>query len=268
MRAFPWLIVWSLGCVHRVEPSVDVGALVREFHAANRPTMVDGVPRSSSLPLETRASWCARLTDAAARSLGSPEEPARRTSPCAVELTPLEAHRQVPNVRVVFDVERFFAKPYAAASFDRPSRTLFLPLAALERPWWTVPATRHEWRHALVLENAPSSELARALLTTASGPEFVPDDFAFDEVLTNVCDLVDAQDERRAPPEWQPPMTARLVSWGERVLGGELDGVVVHPSGDLRLLGPFLDEAKAALGALSGSARPAGAMIERCRRGP
>lgn len=183
-------------------------ALIARFKAANRPNIVDDAPSGSVLSAAERADWCAKLI-ALAPGLPQSGDRLEGIDACAATLSP--AHPVVSGVSVKLDVGFFFAKPYAAASYDRESKTLFLPLASLYKPWSEVPATRHEWRHARLHQRALAGDaLASALMTTVHAPDYRPDGFYADEVLVNLCD-----------GEQQREMTENYV----KILRTELDAM-------------------------------------------
>jgi hypothetical protein len=97
-----------------------------------------------------------------------------------------------------------FIKPYAAASYDRASATLFLPLKALESDWSDVPATLHEWRHARIHSLARQGDIiAMALESQLTGPDYQPDAFNVDELPVNACDLLEARARNTPVEPWR-----------------------------------------------------------------
>ncbi len=190
----------------------DVAAILAELRASNKPRIVDGSPTDSVLDEAARERWCARLVRAAEHALARPGDAVKSVERCALEVAPAPARQLVAGVRVRFDAGFFFRKPYADASFDRETRTMFLPAAALEKPWDELPATQHEWLHASHDARARSGDpLALALATVISGPDYRPDAFHVDEVPVNICDLLRAYEGGGAPQAWQIEMTKHYV---------------------------------------------------------
>lgn len=246
--------------------------VIAEFKVANRPSMDRGVRGASVLSGEQRVLWCERLTALGVERLAMAHETVERLGPCALRLHASAEHQLVPGVKVHFDVERLFAKPYAAASYDRDTKVLFLPLEALVTDWTAVQATRHEWRHARISARAAKSPVAKALMAVARGPDFMPDDFFFDEAVTNVCDLVDASVAGRAPPAWQGPMTRQILTTARQLLERtpKAKGVTVDvPTKEApKLLAPLLDLLSTTLTELEAGSAPGERAIELCTNGP
>lgn len=247
---------------HTASPTQDVEALVAQFRAANRPSMTNGIPGASSMPEEERNRWCDRLTHLAESRLSEGGDAVSRASSCALTLQPTREHTRVPGVRVVFDVEFYFRKPYASASFDTATRTLFLPVVSLESAWWEQASTIHEWRHAYHDALARKGDLmALALQSTFEGPDYLPDAFHADEVPVNACDILDARRTHRAVEAWRPQMAKaygdmlekELVALAEargtpRLQSG-LPGLALDsPEGTKRWLGGNLNDARRKLG--------------------
>mgnify|MGYP000909000404 CR=1 FL=1 len=203
-------LVLLTGCTH-----VATASSAAAFKTVNVPVMNDGVPGESRLTSAERARWCQRLTDEALTRIPLAGDEARRIDDCAVQLQPAPGRQLVPGVRVVFSVDAFARRPFAAASYDEATRTLYLPLGALDAPWSDVQATRHEWRHARIDASADDA----ALRSRAVGPRFKPDSFVFDELLVNTCDLVDAEAAGVAPPPWQRPMVESMLAQAVEILG-------------------------------------------------
>jgi hypothetical protein len=181
-------------------------ATVAEFKAANRPKMVDGRPSESQLDAKARETWCGRLMPLAREHLARPGDKVTADR-CAVTLQPAPERQVVKDVNLRFDGEFFFKKPYAAASYDRNTRTLYLPLASLETAWDQVGATRHEWLHARIHERARSGDaLSAALFSVVSGPAFKPDAFHIDELAVGICDVMRALESGKQPQAWQLQM--------------------------------------------------------------
>lgn len=200
-----------LGCAHPLPSTA-------RFRAENTPVLRHGIPRESTLGPDARARWCSVLTNEALNRLSLPGDQTRRSGPCAVELIPSADRQRVPGVRLFFDVNLFLERPYAAATFDSEQQKLLLPLAALDAPWDALQPTRHEWRHARVHHLSATSPFHAALRARATGPRFQPDDFVFDEVLVNTCDVLDAERAGRAAPAWQRAMVDALLEELERLV--------------------------------------------------
>lgn len=208
MRSSLVLSLTLVGCAHAPRASS-----ASDFKAVNVPVMEEGVPGGSSLGASERAKWCERLTEEALARIPLPGDTARRLDACSVSIDAAPSRQRAPGVHVVFSVDAFLRRPFAAASYDEATRTLFLPLRALDAPWSDVQATRHEWRHANIDAMARSAAVEAALRSRASGPRFKPDSFVFDEVLVNACDLVDADASGAAPAAWQRPMVESMLGW-------------------------------------------------------
>lgn len=196
-------LVLLAGCTH-----VSTASSAAAFKTVNVPVMIGGVPGASGLNAAERARWCQQLTDEALARIPLSGDVARRLDECTVQILPAPSRQLVPGVRVLFSVDAFVRRPFAAASYDEATRTLFLPLGALDAPWSDVQATRHEWRHARIDASADDA----ALRSRAVGPRFKPDSFVFDELLVNTCDLVDAEAAGVAPPPWQRPMIESMLA--------------------------------------------------------
>ncbi|HVK83868.1 MAG TPA: hypothetical protein VM513_07160 [Kofleriaceae bacterium] len=175
--------------------------------------MIDGVPGESSLEPQARDAWCERLVPLAEAHLARPGDRIEKRGACAVELYPAATEQRVPDVHVRFDAAAFFRKPYAAASYDASTRTLFLPLDALEAAWNEVPATVHEWGHAAIHARARTGDpIAAALATRISGPAYRPDPFHVDELPINLCDVLRARERGGEPQPWQLPMVRTFLA--------------------------------------------------------
>ena len=174
-------------------PAMQVASVVRRFREENKAAFVDGMPSESRMGADDRRLWCERLVTLARSRLALDGDVVGEAEACAVTLVPAASRQVVPGVQVRLDVGYFFRKPYAAASYDRETRTLYLPLAALVRPWDEIDATRHEWHHARIHARARSGDaLATALQSIATGPDYRPDGFYVDEIPANLCDVVRA----------------------------------------------------------------------------
>jgi hypothetical protein len=198
---------------------IEITALNAQFKAANKPAMADGIPRQSVLTPEEQRVWCERFARIVPSALPKPGDLIGTGEPCAWPLRSNPAHQRVDGVGLRFDLAFFFAKPYAAASYDRDRHVMFLPLKALEVPWWNVQATVHEWRHAAIHARARGNDvLAMALQSSFSGPAFQPDAFYVDEVPVNACDWIDAVARGEATEPWRVSMLENYV----RLLGERL----------------------------------------------
>jgi hypothetical protein len=165
-----------------------------------------------------RAAWCARLLPVARERIARPGDQLAPAGDCSLSVTP--AREEVSGTRVLFDLAFFFEHPYAAASFDRDTRTLYLPLAALTEPWMQNTATRHEWRHARIHQQALAGDkLALALQSIVTGPEYRPDPLYVDEIPVNLCDLVDARDRGAQPEPWRTEMATNYATMLTTELG-------------------------------------------------
>ena len=164
----------------------DAFALASRFRAVNKPTITDGVPGESSLSADERASFCQRIMPVAHARLAMTGDRLEDDGPCAIVVTP--AHAVVPDVKVRFDLGFFARKPYATASYDDETRTLYLPLDAIVKPWADRPSVHHEWLHAHHHARARAGDpTAMALMTVSRGPDYRPDGFFADEVPVNQC---------------------------------------------------------------------------------
>jgi hypothetical protein len=181
-----------------VKPEQEASALVFAFRAANRPKIVDDAPLGSVLSAEDRKRWCTRFTPFEARVARAGDR--IEGMDCGAKLVPAAARQIVPDVALQFSVDFFFDKPYASASYDRETKTLFLPLASTYSPWDQIGATRHEWLHARHHAKARGGDpLAAALMSVSEGKDYRPDGFYFDEVPVNLCDVVRAASEKKGP---------------------------------------------------------------------
>ncbi|NUP04520.1 MAG: hypothetical protein HOW73_00480 [Polyangiaceae bacterium] len=222
MRAHGLLPILLSACLHCTsaahvnsdEPTVDktqapqsASTTVAAFRAANRPRIIDDIPGETVLGDQEREAWCGRLLQLAKEHLARPGDRMTEVGPCAVTLVPSAVRQVVPDVRIRFDVGFFFQKPYAAASYDRETRTLYLPLSALETHWDEAPATRHEWFHARIHERARAGDpLSAALETVIASAQYRPDAFHVDEVPANLCDIVQVLEAGGRPRAQQVEM--------------------------------------------------------------
>lgn len=217
----------------------DVSQVVAEFRRSNKSRIIHGIPHESLLDDHARDAWCQRLTPLARSRISQSGDNVGDSSACAISLLPAASRRKVAGVRVVFDIELFFRMPYAAASYDRESRTLFLPLDALLKDWSEVTATKHEWLHAEIHRRALAGDaFSVALQTQASGPEYQPDAFNVDEIPASLCDLASVLDRGAFPEAWQMTMATSYID----ILGGLLL--------KLRELAQPLPEVRAGVGGL------------------
>lgn len=170
------------------QQAVDV---VGEFRKANRPRIVDDVPRGTSVAPELQTTWCERLMALARQHVPRPGDRFEGPDRCGATLVAAKARQLVADVTLRFDVGFFFKKPYASASFERDSNTIFLPLSSILEPWDELDPTRHEWLHARHYADAKRGDaLSAALMTIVEGKDYVPDALYVDEVPVNLCDLV------------------------------------------------------------------------------
>lgn len=216
-------MVFALSACRAPEPRTAIDphdTLVADFQKANRPRIVDGAPSGTSLTTDEQADWCARLGARARTVLGE----AKQLGPCTFELA---AQGAVPGVRIRFDATFFFAKPYAAASYDRERRILFLPLAALKEPWAALPATRHEWRHAALHRSALAGNAdAAALQSSFERPEYKPDGLYVDELPAAICDWSEALAAQREVEPWRTELARSYAT--------SVDAELARPPGEPR----------------------------------
>lgn len=168
------------------------------FREKNIPSIADGIPGATTLTVDEQRAYCGDLVARAKAHLDDVKVAHRPRGDCAIEIAVSDLTRlglvaksldRTTKSVARYDLEFFFRKPFAAASYDREARVLYLPHDGLYDPDSLTLA--HELRHVEMHEAELRGDVSlieyQAILT---GEAFRPDPLHLDEVYAYAGDIL------------------------------------------------------------------------------